>query len=92
MSARRPSGGAELNAMAGQGVAVEDQEHTTGINAIAAPIRDESGIAAALGLSAPASRIALEAMVDHLTPHLRSTADRISARLGYRRAGQRGEH
>jgi len=33
--------------------------------------------------------ISLEEMVDALTPHLVSTADRISARLGYRRADER---
>ncbi len=81
---------AELNAMTEQGIAIEDQEHTPGLNAIAAPIRDDSGIAAAIGLTAPTSRIALEAMVDHLTPHLLATADRISARLGHRRADRPG--
>jgi IclR family transcriptional regulator, pca regulon regulatory protein len=83
---------AELNAMAEHGIAVDGQEHTSGQHAIAAPIRDELGIAAAIALSAPGSRITLEEMVDHLTPHLRSTADRISARLGYRRRDERGEH
>ena len=40
---------------------------------------------AALNLEADSSLISLEKMVDALGPHLVSTADRISARLGYRR-------
>jgi hypothetical protein len=38
-----------------------------------------------LNLSAAASMISLEGLVDALTPHLVATADRTSARLGYRR-------
>src|ERR1700721_2528133 len=40
---------------------------------------------AAVTLAASASMISLEELVDALGPHLVSTADRISARLGYRR-------
>src|ERR1017187_997503 len=54
--------------------------------AIAAPVRNEArDVVAAVSLSAPSSMISLEELVDALGPHLVSTADRISARLGYRR-------
>ena len=42
-------------------------------------------VVAAISLAAHSSMISLEEMVDALGPHLVSTADRISARLGYRR-------
>jgi len=42
-------------------------------------------VVTALNLSADASIISLEDLVDALGPPLVSTADRISARLGYRR-------
>ncbi len=42
-------------------------------------------LVAAVSLSAHSAMIALEEMVTALGPHLVSTADRISARLGYRR-------
>jgi IclR family pca regulon transcriptional regulator len=69
------------------GFAVDDEELAAELFAIAVPVRDAGGdVTAAVGLSAHNSMISLEEMVDALTPHLVSTADRISARLGYRRA------
>jgi IclR family transcriptional regulator, pca regulon regulatory protein len=79
---------AELKSMA-ENIAVNDQELTPDLHAIAAPVRDESEVVAAICIAAPTSLISLDDMVQHLTPHLRSTADRISARLGYRRADER---
>ena len=76
----------ELEQIREEGFAVDDQELAEGVHAIAVPVRAVSGkVAAALGLSADASTISLEELVDALGPHLVSTADRISARLGYRR-------
>ena len=67
-------------------MAVNDEELAPGLFAIAAPVRDEArDIVAAVSLSAPSSTISLDELVDALGPHLVSTADRISARLGYRR-------
>jgi hypothetical protein len=40
-------------------------------------------------MAAHSSMISLEELVEHLGPHLVSTADRISARLGYRRDDER---
>ena len=66
--------------------AVNDEELAVGLYAIATPVRNDAReVVAALNLAADASMISLSELVDALTPHLISTADRISARLGYRR-------
>ncbi|HEV7163672.1 MAG TPA: IclR family transcriptional regulator [Solirubrobacteraceae bacterium] len=76
----------ELEEIGGAGFAVNDQELAADLYAIAAPVRNESrDVVAAVNLAAPANMISLEELVDALGPHLVSTADRISARLGYRR-------
>jgi IclR family transcriptional regulator, pca regulon regulatory protein len=77
---------AELEQIREEGFAVNDQELAEGLHAVAVPVRSVSReVVAALGLSAHTSMISLEELVDALGPHLVSTADRISARLGYRR-------
>jgi IclR family pca regulon transcriptional regulator len=79
----------ELDQVRDAGFAVNDQELASDLFAIAVPVRDATReVVAAAGLSAHSSMISLEEMVDALTPHLVSTADRISARLGYRRADE----
>jgi IclR family pca regulon transcriptional regulator len=76
----------ELDEVLAAGFAVNDQELAAGLYSIAAPVRNEAReVVAAVNLSAHSSMISLEEMVDALGPHLVSTADRISARLGYRR-------
>jgi IclR family transcriptional regulator, pca regulon regulatory protein len=66
------------------GLAVDDQEFASGIYAIAAPVRDETQeTVAAVALATHSSAISLEEFVDVLGPHLVSTAERISLRLGY---------
>ncbi|HEX3519691.1 MAG TPA: IclR family transcriptional regulator [Solirubrobacteraceae bacterium] len=76
----------ELEEIQGAGFAVNDQELAADLYAIAAPVRNEArDVVAAVNLAAPAGMITLEELVDALGPHLVSTADRISARLGYRR-------
>ena len=57
--------------------------------AIAAPVFNEAGeIAAAIDLTAGTPGIAVEELADALGPHLISTADRISSRLGNRRESE----
>jgi IclR family pca regulon transcriptional regulator len=69
-----------------EGFAVNDRELTDDLQAIAVPVRDENReVLAALGMAAHVSWISLEDLADALMPHLVATADRISARLGYRR-------
>jgi IclR family pca regulon transcriptional regulator len=76
----------ELEDIQSEGFAVDDQELAADLYAIAAPVRNEArDVVAAVNLAAHASMISLEELVDALGPHLISTADRISARLGYRR-------
>jgi IclR family pca regulon transcriptional regulator len=79
----------ELDEVREEGFAVNDEELAPDLFAIAAPVRNEaSEVVAAINVAAPSSVITLEEMVDALSPHLLSTADRISARLGYRRADE----
>jgi IclR family pca regulon transcriptional regulator len=76
----------ELEQVAEAGFAVNDEELAQGLYAIAAPVRNEArDVVAAVNLAAHSSMISLEELVDALGPHLVSTADRISARLGFRR-------
>jgi IclR family pca regulon transcriptional regulator len=76
----------ELDEIKASGFAVNDQELAAGLYSIAAPVRNEArDVVAAVNLAAHSGVISLEELVDALGPHLVSTADRISARLGYRR-------
>ncbi len=76
----------ELDEIQAAGFAVDDQELAANVYAIAAPVRNEAReTVAAVGLAAHSTMISLEELVDALSPHLVTTADRISARLGYRR-------
>ncbi|HEY7961851.1 MAG TPA: IclR family transcriptional regulator [Solirubrobacteraceae bacterium] len=80
----------ELDHVREEGFAVNDQELAEGLHSISAPVRSETHeVVAAVNMAAHSSMISLEEMVDHLAPHLVSTADRISARLGYRRNDER---
>jgi DNA-binding IclR family transcriptional regulator len=73
------------------GLAVGDEELAPGLYEIAAPVRSETQeVLAAVGMQAHSSMISLDQLVEHLGPHLISTADRVSARLGYRREDERG--
>lgn len=76
----------ELERVAKSGYAVNDQELRPGTQAIAVPVRDESReVIAAVGIAASPQAISLKELIDGLSPHLISTAARISSRLGYRR-------
>jgi len=80
----------ELDAIVTSGLAVDDQELASGFYAISAPVRNEAReVVAAVNLAAQSTMISLEELVDALSPHLLSTADRVSARLGYRRDDER---
>jgi IclR family pca regulon transcriptional regulator len=76
----------ELNEVFEANFAVDDEELARDLYSVAAPVRNEArDVVAAVDIAAPSSMITLEELVDALGPHLISTADRISARLGYRR-------
>ncbi len=76
----------ELDEIREESLAVNDEELASELHAIAAPVRNEAReVVAAVSLAAHNSMLSLAQLVDALTPHLVSTADRVSARLGYRR-------
>jgi DNA-binding IclR family transcriptional regulator len=80
----------ELEQVLDAGFAVNDQELAAELYSIAAPVRNEAReVLAAVNMAAHGSMITLGELVDALGPHLVSTADRISARLGYRRDDER---
>ncbi len=80
----------ELDQVREAGFAVNDEELESELLCIAAPVRNASReVVAGVNIAARRSMISLEELVDALSPHLLSTADRISARLGYRRDDER---
>ncbi|HEY2767715.1 MAG TPA: IclR family transcriptional regulator [Solirubrobacteraceae bacterium] len=80
----------ELEGISKVGLATGAEELAAGLLEIAAPVRSESSeVVAAVSMSAHNSTISLQGLVDQLGPHLISTADRIAARLGYRREDER---
>jgi IclR family pca regulon transcriptional regulator len=82
----------ELEHVLEEGFAVNDEELASGLHSISAPVRSESNeVVAAVNMAAHSSMISLEELVEHLGPHLIATADRISARLGYRREDERSD-
>ena len=79
----------EMQSICEQGLAAAEHEFAPGLYSIAAPVRSASReTVAALGMDAHSSTIPLEELIDALGPHLIATADRISARLGYRRTDE----
>ncbi len=81
----------ELDQVLDANFAVDDEELAGELYSVAAPVRNESrDVVAAIDIAAPSSMISLGELVDALGPHLISTADRISARLGYRRDDEQG--
>ncbi len=73
----------ELQRTRDRGYAFDDEELHPGVRCIAAAVRDHSGkIVAAVGISAPASRLARERTVT-LVPSVQRTANELSAELGY---------
>ncbi len=81
---------AELARIRGEALVLSQEELAPGLYEIAAPVRTETReVTAAVGMQAHSSMISLEQLVERLGPHLISTADRISARVGYRRDDER---
>lgn len=77
---------AELEHVREEGFAVNDEELAAGLISIAVAVRiEDQEVIAASNMAAHVSMISLADLVDQLLPHLLSTADQISARLGFRR-------
>jgi IclR family pca regulon transcriptional regulator len=76
----------ELEKVRDAGFAANDEELAPDLYSISVPVRNEAReVVAAVNMAVHSSMISLEELVDALGPHLVSTADLISARLGYRR-------
>jgi IclR family pca regulon transcriptional regulator len=81
----------ELEEVLDANFAVDDEELANDLYSIAAPVRNEGRqVVAAVDIAVPSSMITIGELVDALGPHLVSTADRISARLGFRRDDEQG--
>ena len=80
----------EIERLRRQNLAACEEELAPGLCSVAAPVRTATGeVYAATGMDAHRSVITQESLVNALGPHLISTADQISARLGYRRKDER---
>jgi IclR family transcriptional regulator, pca regulon regulatory protein len=75
----------QLEDVANEGLAINDEELLEGACAIAAPVREESGdVIAAVGLVAYGGLVDAEELVDQYEGKLVSTAGRVSRRVGWR--------
>ncbi len=80
----------ELARIEGEALVVSEEELAPEVYEIAAPVRGQTGeVIASVSMQAHSSLITLKQLVERLGPHLISTADRVSARLGYRREDER---
>ena len=67
------------------GYVIDDEESEIGMRGVAAPIRDISGkVVAAVGLAGPIQRLTKKEL-RRLLPQVITTADAISARMGFKR-------
>lgn len=65
------------------GYAVDDEESEVGMRGVAAPVRDIAGtVVSAVGLAGPIQRLTKKSLRSFV-PQVVSTADAVSARLGY---------
>lgn len=83
---------AELQATRDRGYSIDDVENEDGVRCVAAPVRGHTGeVVAALSVSAPAYRFALDDLPE-LAPAVVAVADELSSRIGHRPpAGAAGE-
>ena len=72
------------------GIATGEEELGPELLEIAAPVRSQAReLLAGVSLLAHRSTTSLGHLVEHLGPHLISTADRISGQVGFRREDER---
>jgi DNA-binding IclR family transcriptional regulator len=78
---------AEMDLTRERGYSIDDVENEDGVRCVAAPVRDHAGqVVAALSVSAPAYRFALEDL-PRLAPGVQAAAMELSRRIGYRDGG-----
>ena len=74
----------QLNKVAYQGYAIDDQEHDSGVMEIAAPVFDSHGtIIGALSILGPEMRLAGTRLENELLPLVCQSASRLSSTLGH---------
>jgi IclR family KDG regulon transcriptional repressor len=74
----------QLQLVAEQGYAIDDEELDEGVRCVSAPIRDCTGrVVGALSISGPAMRFGDERLAAELIPQIKSSSAEISQRLGY---------
>jgi DNA-binding IclR family transcriptional regulator len=77
----------EMERTRARGYAIDDVETEDGVRCVAAAIRDHAGkVVAALSVSAPAYRFALEDL-PRIAPGVQAAALELSTRIGYREGG-----
>lgn len=76
--------GEALPHVAGQEVALEDEEFALGVRGVAAPVRDYAKrVVGAIGIAGPAFRLPLERLEGELAARVKAAAHQVSKRLGY---------
>jgi len=74
----------QVRTAAGQGYALDLEECEQGLNCVAAPVHDRTGlVVAALSVSGPSFRLGSDALLGQIAPKLVAAADRLSRALGY---------
>ena len=74
----------ELERVRKAGLAVNNEELAYGLRSIAAPVRLQGGeVVAAINFAVHRSMVSLDALVAHLAPPLKRTAETISAQMSY---------
>jgi DNA-binding IclR family transcriptional regulator len=78
---------AEMQRTRERGYAIDDVENEDGVRCVAAPVRDHAGhVVAAMSVSAPAYRFALEDL-PRIAPGVQAAALELSTRIGYQEGG-----
>jgi len=74
----------ELETIAEQGYAIDNEEMDLGVHCVAAPIRDYTRrIVGAISISGPTMRLGQDRMEKELVPLVLQSAEELSTRLGY---------
>jgi len=73
----------ELERVRQMGAAIDNEEYALGLRCVAAPVRNQSGVVAAMGISGDLNLITDEAL-PRLTKQVRDMALQVSAQLGFR--------
>jgi DNA-binding IclR family transcriptional regulator len=74
----------QLEMIATQGYALEDEELDLGVRGVAAPIRNyTSQVVGAISISGPVMRFSKSRIIDELVPMVKRAGDEISMRAGY---------